>query len=146
MTLQSYHYAWLSIHQDRTEDWLRDKMAEGFDIHHVDGDHYNDAPSNLILIDALDHMRLHGANLNRLLRSGRKNDGLGIVAYELKTDQRSWSSIGRELFPKSVRPASLARGRAKDYAEGNGLPFPKPNSNMPPIGHPSRVRQKKVYT
>jgi hypothetical protein len=55
-----YHKAWLSAHPDRTEDWLKDKILEGFDVHHLDGNHANNEPSNLVLIEHDDHMMLHG--------------------------------------------------------------------------------------
>ncbi len=58
--LQSYHHAWLSAHPGRNEAWLAERMADGFHVHHIDGDHANDAPANLVLIDGVDHMRLHG--------------------------------------------------------------------------------------
>lgn len=35
-------------------------LADGFHIHHVDGNHENNHPDNLKLIEATDHMRLHG--------------------------------------------------------------------------------------
>ena len=64
-----YHKAWLSAHLDRTEDWLKDKILEGFDIHHLDGNHANNEPSNLVLIEHGDHMMLHGGRtLTRLPR------------------------------------------------------------------------------
>jgi hypothetical protein len=58
--LQSYHHAWLSVHPHRSVEWLSERMADGFDVHHIDGDHANDEPSNLVLIECADHMRLHG--------------------------------------------------------------------------------------
>ena len=67
MSMESYHHAWLAAHPDRTEGWLRDRLAEGFDVHHLDGDHSNDDPLNLVLIEHLDHMRVHGMPGNRLL-------------------------------------------------------------------------------
>lgn len=70
--LKSYHAAWLLVHPHRDEEWLREKLKEGFDIHHVDGDHSNDEPSNLILMEAVDHMRLHGPRLADGLVGWRK--------------------------------------------------------------------------
>ncbi len=32
---------------------------EGFDVHHVDGDHENNLPDNLVLIEHRDHFMLH---------------------------------------------------------------------------------------
>ena len=35
--LQSHHYAWLSKHPERSEQWLRDKLNDGFEVYSVDG-------------------------------------------------------------------------------------------------------------
>lgn len=53
--MKDYHYAWLSVHPDRTEEWLADKLKDGFGIHHLDGDHGNNSPENLVLLDWADH-------------------------------------------------------------------------------------------
>lgn len=71
--LKPYHAAWLSTHPDRSEDWLREKLKEGFDVHHVDGDHSNNDPSNLVLMEAVDHMRLHGPRLLNGLAGWRRS-------------------------------------------------------------------------
>lgn len=34
--------------------------ADGFDVHHIDGNKENNNPDNLVLIEHADHMRLHG--------------------------------------------------------------------------------------
>jgi hypothetical protein len=68
--LHRHHLAWLAVHPDRSEEWLKTKLSEGFDVHHLDGDHFNNDPANLVLIDHADHMMLHGAN--KLVRLGRK--------------------------------------------------------------------------
>ncbi len=58
MKLAEHHAVWLSVHPARTEKWLRAMLADGFDVHHLDGDDENHAPNNLILIDASDHTRV----------------------------------------------------------------------------------------
>lgn len=64
--MQPYHEAWLTIHKHRTRAWLSARLKDGFDVHHIDGDHYNNDPRNLVLIECLDHMRLHcGAGLRK---------------------------------------------------------------------------------
>jgi len=72
--MNSYHYAWLSVHPHRTEEWLADRLKDGFDVHHMDGDHSNDDPLNLILIDGADHMMLHNGKtrLSRITRKPRE--------------------------------------------------------------------------
>lgn len=42
-------------------------IVEGFDVHHIDGNHENNDPQNLVLIEHTDHMMLHGGrHLGRL--------------------------------------------------------------------------------
>lgn len=57
--LPIYACIWLDHHPDRSEDWLRARYADGFDIHHIDGDRNNNDINNLVLIEKRDHMRLH---------------------------------------------------------------------------------------
>lgn len=60
MKLLKHQAAWLKSHPDRSVKWLRERFKDGFDVHHLDGDHSNNDPGNLVLIDHVDHMRLHG--------------------------------------------------------------------------------------
>lgn len=60
--MEEYHYNWIEKH-NKTEDWLRNASANGFDIHHIDGDYTNSNPENLILIYCGDHAQLHDAPL-----------------------------------------------------------------------------------
>lgn len=83
--LRPYHHAWLSVHPDRDEVWLKEKLCEGFDIHHVDGDHDNNEPSNLMLVEHVDHLRLHGMPL--------KN---GIAGWRRKLAEKPLSGIEDE--------------------------------------------------
>lgn len=102
--LQSYHLAWLSVHPSRTTDWLTRMMAEGFHVHHVDGDHSNDEPSNLILIEGDDHLRLHGMDVQASARSGHRTrakkskmaaEEVGTVAIAMLRDGKSLTQIIR---------------------------------------------------
>jgi hypothetical protein len=58
--LRPHHVAWLSVNPHRSETWLREMFRHGFQIHHLDGDHANNDPQNLLLINHQDHMSLHG--------------------------------------------------------------------------------------
>jgi hypothetical protein len=105
--MESYHYIWLSTHTHRDETWLKEKLSEGFDIHHIDGEHNNNNPDNLVLIEHLDHMRLHGlTNTNRLLRkhwskcSKKKN-------RKWKKNEPFWSEEDGWLFPLNYRGSRL---------------------------------------
>jgi hypothetical protein len=66
----SHHAAWLSAHPDRDEQWFADRIKDGFDVHHLDGNPENNDPANLALIEHADHMMLHGMTktsaLNRM--------------------------------------------------------------------------------
>ncbi len=68
--MQIYHHIWLEAHPERSEEWLKDRLKDGFDVHHIDGDHSNDDPKNLALIEASDHMRMHGAHSYSRIRNG----------------------------------------------------------------------------
>lgn len=57
--MAKHHEIWLEAHPDRTADWLSDRLEDGFELHHVDGDRNNNAPDNLVLIEWRDHRRLH---------------------------------------------------------------------------------------
>ncbi len=71
--LDLHRQAWLDAHPERDEAWLLRMAKEGFDIHHVDGDHENNAPQNLVLIEHRDHFMLHSGKrppLGRLANLG----------------------------------------------------------------------------
>jgi hypothetical protein len=53
------HQVWLQHHPSRDVEWLKNMFADGFHVHHIDGDAENNDIDNLVLIDGADHMRLH---------------------------------------------------------------------------------------
>jgi hypothetical protein len=65
--ISQHHQAWLNAHPDRSVEWLKNMTSIGFDVHHIDGNHLNNDYNNLVLIEHLDHMRLHESKSNRLL-------------------------------------------------------------------------------
>jgi hypothetical protein len=121
-SLEAYHLAWLAKHLERSESWLRERLADGFHIHHIDGDHSNDAFDNLVLIEGGDHFDLHGMDLRTFARraaqtGGRRkpeNDLIGRTTYEWRAKGEPWRNL------------SGFRGRyaAKRYANEMGLPWP----------------------
>lgn len=137
--LETYHFAWLAKHPNRDEAWLIDRLVDGFHVHHLDHDHANDDPENLVLIEGDDHMELHGRCIRSELVQGRerkkraKRDD-GRTAYQMKSRDTSWSMVGAQLWPASLNPGAQARAAAKTYAEAAGLPFPKPGANSPTHG------------
>lgn len=117
--LQSYHRVWLSCHPGRTEQWLRERLADGFHVHHADGDHGNDAPSNLILIEGLDHMLIvHGHKVAGIFTSDRGRE-MGRKRISMLTPEQR-SRLARKAAKASVKVrrrkarqrASLARSTA----------------------------------
>jgi hypothetical protein len=70
--MNAHQEAWLKAHSWRSRQWLADKLADGFHIHHVDGNHSNNEPANLILIEATDHFALHSGRLSAGILAWRK--------------------------------------------------------------------------
>jgi general stress protein YciG len=94
LRLQPHHIAWLKCHPERTAEWLANRLADNFHVHHVDGDHGNDAPNNLALIEGLDHMLLfHGMkNYSANKEAGR----LGGLSRAANLSQARMTAIGRK--------------------------------------------------
>lgn len=66
--LEEYHRVWLRAHPLRNESWLRARMSDGFDVHHLDGNHSNNTSGNLVLIECTDHMMLHTGGARKMNR------------------------------------------------------------------------------
>lgn len=120
--LQEYHYAWLSDHPERTEDWLLRMMAEGFHIHHVDGDHDNNDPLNLVLIEGGDHLLIHnGVKRPVTFISKRRAEGVKRpseiqLAERRKESRKLHNVLGQmksttrtELLRRAVEAANALR-------------------------------------
>lgn len=129
MALKNYHLIWLESRPHRTRDWLQERLRDGFDMHHVDGDHSNDDPSNLVLIECSDHMRLHNRQgaLGRLAetvseRRAVENAGRGALAYEALAAGAGW----REALRATGRCGGTTYKLARLHASENGLPWPVP--------------------
>jgi hypothetical protein len=145
--------AWLKAHPERTAGWLADRLSDGFDIHHLDGDRDNNTPENLVLINSVDHMRLHGLPLELALRRGLEKVGQKSEKLLVRCDQRAAQkrekedverlSLGRsayELIVSGVRLPEVGRkissGRSfcvravqafvDEYCAQEGLPTPSP--------------------
>lgn len=124
--MKEYHQAWLGKHPHRSEEWLQEKLAEGFDIHHIDANHKNNDPENLVLIEHADHMRLHG--MHKFNRIGAKTNRytetdelMGAQAYGLVAGAKLTWTETRKLFWMNT---TMLKGRAKRWAEKNGYPWP----------------------
>lgn len=123
--LERYHETWLAAHPYRTEAWLRERMAEGFDVHHIDGDHDNNVADNLMLIEHGDHMWLHGMGkkLHRLRpKTGpRKNKPWTMAEPVAKPHQDPsgiWVTCANswKVFIKHSDSAEEAQGKVAEYA------------------------------
>lgn len=85
-----HHASWLVAHPDRDAAWLVAVLADGFDIHHLDGNHANDDPANLVLIESEDHARLHGSDgLRRRPRKELQRVGIDKARAEGKYKGRA---------------------------------------------------------
>jgi hypothetical protein len=130
--VQEYHRVWLEAHPERSEEWLSDRLKDGFDIHHLDGNHSNNDPINLILIDGADHLMLHNGSkrCSRLLNPSMKvawsPEALekGRQAYEhFNPDIGGWSAAAQHIGLEYWDGAK-ARKFAERFAAANKLKWP----------------------
>lgn len=134
-TLRSYHHVWLESHRNRTEEWLCERLADGFDIHHIDGDGDNDSPANLVLIECGDHMRLHGhPNFLRIGMESQKRRRAeqrlrtAAIAYTALSEGHDWRSLERLTGYGAAYGERLAR----QYAKTENLRWPvRPKPSRP---------------
>ena len=106
-----------------SREFLDNALKCGFDVHHIDGDHSNNDPDNLVLIFAGDHMLLHGMKTYSGRTGGkwktaeqlhREKMQMGEEVYGLRLSGSYWDEI--EI------PSGMAK--AKYYAENAGKPWP----------------------
>ena len=96
-------------------------IAAGFEVHHADGNHHNDDPKNLVLIEGVDHHKLHGKTLFRPPRHCPIDPVLGARAYQLKDlYDLAWVDIAEEL---GIKNAPTAAKFARVYAYFAGKPW-----------------------
>ena len=122
--MQEHHRIWLEAHPHRTEAWLRERLGDRFDIHHIDGNHDNNEPRNLVLIESADHMGLHG--MRKCLRAasigGHRPETLetGEIFYRRRVKGMLWN-IAAEGYDLNGLAAS---SRAHTWAKHTGAPWP----------------------
>ena len=90
--LELHRQVWLDAHPERGVEWLLRMAKEGFDIHHIDGDHENNDPLNLVLIEPKDPFLLHSGR-HRTLRLYKRETPVNAAP-------RWWD----ERPPKYLRP------------------------------------------
>lgn len=123
--MNEYHRAYLSK-GTMTEEFFLEALANGFDIHHVDGDHNNNDPDNLVMIYKADHFTMHGAKVFHAKMDGRwmtqeEIDSIkatqGEKAYKLRASGLLWREVDETLGKKTIH-------LAKFYAQYNKLEWP----------------------
>ena len=119
--------AWLIAHATRSEAWLDRILAEGFDIHHIDEDHTNNDPSNLLLVETDDHRAiLHGekisvaVNVEKRIEMRRTRLTKGEKAYQLRQLGLAWSEVDAFL------QITYSNMYARQFALGNAISWPIP--------------------
>jgi hypothetical protein len=138
--MKDYHFAWLSVHPERTATWLECALADGFDVHHLDGNHENNDPANLVLIDCGDHFMLHGTNRRISRMSIAKPGGVsadvydsGKQAYEMYLDDQNWGAVAERMALDYYSDATKVRTWAQKYAKASDRKWP--------IGHQGKGRK-----
>lgn len=151
--MKEYHLVWLDAHSDRTEKWLLDRLADGFDIHHLDGNHENNISTNLILVECQDHMLLHSGvsdvSLSRMskrasaLRHEKPKQSKLVtyrLAYEMFGKGLSWRQISAHFgWSEKARPGSKARIYAYKWSQMTGLNWPPMLKREPILDLPKIV-------
>lgn len=132
MPTKAHHLAWMEGNHAEP-DFLYQAIMNGFQVHHVDGDHSNNDPLNLVLIYDRDHKKLHGLTFHRFDESSqepRKWEDLrgyyeervnkGKAAYELRQTPMTWKQVAEKMECQ----ASNALQYAQAYARAKRLPWP----------------------
>ena len=136
-----HHEIWLQAHPHRTRVWLRERLAEGFEIHHVDGVHENNSPDNLVLVEGRDHMLLHMGHRpdrvrklpDKVIAAQRVSYAIGKAAYKLRTTGLRWKAVAHELSRNKVCEylgASAVTNKARRYASVYKKPWPIEMDNI----------------
>ncbi len=125
----TYHKIWMEKHGVSAE-WMEQALRNGFDIHHVDGDHTNNEPGNLVMIYHGDHFQFHGGSpgLRNLVNiKGKWVDkeeweaqslSDGRKAYEIRASGKPWLDVKAQI--------PSAWHKAKKFAQHSGKEWPIP--------------------
>lgn len=127
--LMPHHVAWLFAHPERSPEWLKEHTRDGFDVHHIDGDHSNNDPNNLILTEHRDHFMLHASKrptyIGQWTGPREKTLLIGALARSSRPG-RTWFDVGlvcsRELKMDIGGPRAMFA--AKIHAQHNNLEWP----------------------
>ena len=123
MAMDSHHEAWLAAHPGRSREWLVERLRDGFDIHHIDGNHGNNDARNLVLIECSDHLMLHngGTRVDRVAVHRPKIAARALVdreCWERHEAGESWREVGDVVFVEyhKNQRATKARVAGKRHA------------------------------
>lgn len=110
--MKKAHEVWLEAHPERTAIWLQERLDDGFDVHHLDGDRENNDPGNLVLIECRDHQMLHHERRFMLGVRGKqqpKKTDLerGRLAHDWREQDKSWREIAHLLNCGIIRAKTL---------------------------------------
>jgi hypothetical protein len=153
--MKEYHRVWLEHNPHRTEDWLKDKLRDGFTIHHIDGNHDNNSPNNLVLVTWADHTMIHNGK-KRMIQTGRrigprkptparppseKALAIGESAYKSRAMGHQWCNCG--VWDGMTDRQALAY--AQTYAIHNAMIWPLSQScvyRLPIVQHAEPTREQ----
>ena len=142
--MKAHHLAWLKAHPERTAAWLGQAFEQGFEVHHLDENHDNDHPENLVLIEHTDHFKIHH-NWETTENSGVRKAPIGHwlsseeleariagklakgeKAYRLKVEapEKTWKQIGFEIGYDGKRVVMKTIAIAKQWALYHGKKWP----------------------
>jgi len=129
--MRPHHAAWLAANPHRTEHWLAERTKDGFDIHHLDGNHSNNDPLNLVLIDGGDHLMIH---------NGKKR--LHRIVPRAKVDRPpSRIMVLRNELREAEKRLAVAHEEARKLSD---LLIQKPEPAPEPAAQPNNPTEKGV--
>ncbi len=138
-SLTTTQKAWLTKHPNVSQQWLVGAQSEGFELHHIDCNHDNDSPDNILLIFGRDHKYIHGISSSFGLMANKSRDAwickresdyirikLGEKGYTLRQSGMKWPDVGIALGYAGRRgqQGGSAANATRQYAKYNKLTWP----------------------
>jgi len=106
-------------------EFYNGEIPKGYDIHHKDGNRYNNDISNLECIDTVEHKRLHGRNLTEEEREWRRNNinqnaRPKAVEWHKSEEGRKWHrEHGKEVAKNWNKVTSICQQCGKQFTTKN---------------------------